>query len=249
MMKKKPSPFFAILAFLVLVIPLFSCSKNKNTNPANQASKNIPTEMQMTNKSDKNKSSGISTAAQDLSKPQTTETKNPSLSMQNARIEPQVKPNAASDPFNNVFLPLKPFEKLDPVDFKIGSLNDYYAETKDESGILKLLVGFFDSLKKGEIKKELIGEMEYLKIFRIISPSLESNQPSGYRIGTINLAEKDESYAHVRLFNKEGSTDGIVYCSKRENIWYITDVQIDLSVYIKENPGEKFMPSANNWIY
>ncbi len=183
--------------------------------------------------------------------PSGTREEKPSSSFQLQNVKPEVlaKSNSISNPYNSQFLPLKTYARLTPIDFRIGELLDTGSLSMEEKSIFKTLEKFMNSIMKGEIDKDTIDEAEFLRIFRLVSPSLSETAPVGYRPGKIKMTGRDDASVPLRVFGKAGSSYGSIYFIKKESGWYVADVQLDFSDYAADG-NEKFMPSSyNNWMY
>jgi hypothetical protein len=243
------STTFLIILIIFFIFTTFGCAKKTQSPGEFSAQSNdipvIPTDRQV-NGIVMNNSAGGATPVKQASGNQGT-----TFQLQNVKPEILAKSNSISNQYNSQFLPIKPYSRLSPLDFTIGEMLDYDSLGKNERSILTTLTDFMDSVKKGEINKETIEESEYIKIFRLVSPSIaEGAVPVDYRIGKIKFAGEDDASAPLRVYGAKGSVFGSIYLLKKDTTWRISDVQIDFSAYAQPDQGEKFMPSAyNNWIY
>jgi hypothetical protein len=249
---KHSIPFFLILlpAIVCLLCAIDSCTKNKNTT---QTSKSVQLNTTTSGSGGQQSPQQVQGLFQKKQEPQPTPIagiQRNSFQLQPVNTEVFEKTSSISNQYNNFLLQVKPYARLQPFDFEIGELADYYTPSADESKIIAAIIGFFDSVLKGEIKKDVIDEPEYLKIFRVVSPSIAETVPAGYRIGKIKFTGRADSSALIRVWSSAGSTSGIVYLAKRDAAWLITDIQIDFSDYQSENKDERFMPTTyKNWMY
>ncbi|MBN2533168.1 MAG: hypothetical protein JXB88_09770 [Spirochaetales bacterium] len=149
------------------------------------------------------------------------------------------------------FLPQIPGSCIYPQDFTIGSLYNEGDSSQEARFIEEIISDFLVSLKESKIETSLLYEGEESGLYRFLTFHLEMmNIPQKYRIGKIVIEETDTGYTFVRIFGKKGKTDGEIYVKKKENKWYISDIQLnfdELEVPAEKNE-EKFMPTTYQWI-
>ncbi len=132
-------------------------------------------------------------------------------------------------------------ERRAPEDFRIGPLETGGSEDAAYKrletvceGLVKGLVetGSLDPSRAAGLADRLAGQIQ------------RGGRPSDYRIGRLELLPEGAARARVRFFSPSGSAEGEAYLTRRTDGWFVTDMQIDLSM-AKAGPQrqEPFLPS------
>lgn len=162
-------------------------------------------------------------------------------------------------------LPLPQEKRTLPEDFKIGALEDILAGSKDRQELISVVHRFFNSLAQGRIDSDSILRADRERICRSLAYYVERNiVPETYRLGRIAMPEEagnsadridgdyspqDEARLNIRLFGKDGVSEGELYLAKADGRWYIADIQISFELlnraYVRQE--EEFVPSLYGW--
>ena len=138
-----------------------------------------------------------------------------------------------------------------PEDFKIGPLGDNGAGRTDESRALSAASEFLARLVAGSVDKKLVAPEAQDRMADTLTFGLtQGNIPSSYRIGTPKSRENGEVTAAVRLFGKEGTSEGEIYVSPSGSQWLVADLQLSLAQLSvrKDKPKAKFFPLEYRWL-
>lgn len=139
-----------------------------------------------------------------------------------------------------------------PDDFKIGPLEDYYSKNAERRAILSRVDLFCLALTKNELKDDLLdGQNRSLLVESLKYYLKKEIIPGEYRIGLVHINEDGSSHVPVRLLSNRGVSEGDIYLVKRENVWLITDIQVDLQrleqEYVRGN--EEFVPASYDLLF
>jgi hypothetical protein len=141
--------------------------------------------------------------------------------------------------------------RLLPEDFKIGPLGDDRTAQKDQDQAMEAASRFLSELAAGKVDKDLIADGSRDAMTGTLSFGLEKgNTPVSWRIGRPRTRDDGEVTAAVRLFGREGSSEGEIYVQRSGSKWLVADLQLslaELSVKI-EKPKEKFFPLEYRWL-
>lgn len=138
-----------------------------------------------------------------------------------------------------------------PEDFKIGPLGDDRVSEKDQGQAMEAAGRFLSGLVAGKVDKDLIVDGSRDAMAATLSFGLEKgNTPTSWRIGRPRTRDDGEVTAAVRLFGREGSTEGEIYVERSGSKWLVADLQISLAeLSVKsEKPKEKFFPLEYRWL-
>jgi hypothetical protein len=145
--------------------------------------------------------------------------------------------------------PMIPFgigDRIMPDDFEIGSLQDTIAPDGRDAAVLEILVDFAEKLLKHEIHADSFDEDKKMLLRNSLQYYVEKNMmPDDIRFGMIRYDTPGNGYLSVRLLTKNGRSTGEIFIGRRDDRWFITDLQLDLRTLAKEyEPGkEKYVPS------
>ena len=138
-----------------------------------------------------------------------------------------------------------------PIDYKIGPLQELIGNDKEQQSIVTVLNSFFTGIIKGKIEKALLLQENSFSLQGYLDYNLKkkSNIPVKFRLGKIAI-KKDSAQVNIRLFSAKGVTEGEVFVQKKENSWYISDLQVNLDLLSTDYGGlqEKFMPAGYYWM-
>ncbi|GEM_PF-5513620 len=138
-----------------------------------------------------------------------------------------------------------------PKDFKLDSLEGLIDARGETSRILKRLIPFLIAMEKGKVDNDLIESEVRSDLSSTLKFHFErGNIPVSYRIGEVNKNGEGKASVNLRLFSSVGSSEGEIYLIKKDKVWYIEGVQIDLNRLSVKEKGEKkkFDPSPFNWM-
>jgi hypothetical protein len=141
--------------------------------------------------------------------------------------------------------------RIMPEDFKIGQLGDEKTEKKDEGRALAAAHAFLDRLVAGSVDKTLLTPESQDTVADTLTYGLRRGDvPVSFRLGAPKSRDNGEITAEVRLFGKEGSTEGEIYVASAGSQWLVADVQLSLAqLSIKTSrPKEKFFPLEYRWL-
>ncbi len=167
---------------------------------------------------------------------------------QPARRAPVQRPAAVPGPLPAVAPPESPWfppldwsERRAPEDFRIGPL-----ETGgSEDAAYRKLDAVCAGLVQGKVETGSIDPTRAAGLSERLADQLErGGKPSDYRIGRLQVLPDGSAWARVRFFLPAGSVEGEAYLTLRTDGWFVTDMQIDLSM-AKAGPKreEPFLPS------
>lgn len=158
----------------------------------------------------------------------------------------------ASERESNAFFSQSFVKRSVPDDFKIGPLEDYYSKNAERRAILSRVDLFCLALTKNELKDDLLdGQNRSLLVESLKYYLKKEIIPGEYRIGLVHINEDGSSHVPVRLLSNRGVSEGDIYLVKRENVWLITDIQVDLQrleqEYVRGN--EEFVPASYDLLF
>jgi hypothetical protein len=138
-----------------------------------------------------------------------------------------------------------------PEDFKIGPLGDALAAEKGQVPAMQVAGQFLTGLVGGKVDKELISDDARDTMAGTLTFGLSNGDtPTSWRLGRPRTRADGEVTAAVRLFGREGTSEGEIYVTHAGSRWLVADLQIslaDLSVK-SEKPKEKFFPLDYRWL-
>lgn len=138
-----------------------------------------------------------------------------------------------------------------PEDMAIGPLQDRFGETGDNTGMpIQTVVSFFNAYKSGSGWQQYLHPDLRLVLERSIQDYSQKTATAviSYRLGKMNLQGTTCS-STIRLFSAAGRTEGELYLEKKDDTWYIIDIQADLAAL--QNPYQKddvFEPNVYRWL-
>ncbi len=226
---------YAVIAGLSLLFLLFSCNKERSEKtPADPSEKERQTVRQVTEQPEKQQ-------AADRSNKEITLT----------RVAEQKAESAVAIHLKGkeTLLYRRQGSRIIPEDFKIGPLQDIF-DPGNKKGITLIMEQFLKSLTRGEIEEDLLIPSNRTELSRFLGYHIGRGLiPRSYRFGSINLYDPALARANVRLFSSTGVSEGEIYLTKEEGLWYITDLQIafeQLSIAYRQSDS-KFMPYTYGW--
>ena len=141
--------------------------------------------------------------------------------------------------------------RLLPEDFTIGSLGDSHGDKPDQSAALAVAEAFLASVVTGTIDRKLLAAESEDAVSDTIAYGLQQGYvPQSFRIGVAKSLDNGEIAANVRLFGKDGTSEGEIYMTKAATQWLVSDLQLSLAQLAvkREKPKEKFFPAAYRWL-
>ncbi len=151
--------------------------------------------------------------------------------------------------FREKLLPLRNDNPVLPEDFEIGPLQNRFSERRDEAAVFRVVTGFFNQLKNGEIEQTAVHPDWRSHVDRFLWYYIRDNTlPEYIRIGSI-MVNESSARANIRLLKDDGRTEGEVFLEVIEDEWSIKDIQADFSKlnqdYVRE---EQFEPETYRWL-
>lgn len=145
--------------------------------------------------------------------------------------------------------PMIPFgiaDRVLPEDFKIGSLQDTVVSEGRDAAVLAILTVFAEKLLKREIHADSFDEEKKMLLRNSLQYYVENRMmPDDIRFGVIRYDAAGNGYLAVRLLTGKGRSTGEIFVGRRDERWYITDLQLDLQALVREYEpeGDRFVPS------
>lgn len=138
-----------------------------------------------------------------------------------------------------------------PEDMAIGPLQDRFGENAETlNAPVKTIASFFDAYRAGGGWQSYLDPDLRLVLERSIQ-DYSKKSPSiiaGYRMGKMDLEENTCS-CNIRLFSAAGRTEGELYLEKKDDTWYISDIQADLAALQKPyEQDDVFEPNIYRWL-
>jgi hypothetical protein len=136
-----------------------------------------------------------------------------------------------------------------PEDFLIGPLQGDHDTDRDSEEIVEKVTQFFSSLGEKKIDSlQLHPDWRTIITRSLTIPQEEYAGFNHFRLGAI-MSQETSARMNVRLFTETGRTEGEVFLEKEGGTWYISDVQIELSMLLEEYiPEGEFEPSTYRWL-
>ena len=150
-------------------------------------------------------------------------------------------PAPATPPESPWFPPQDWSERRAPEDFRIGSLD---WGVVDEAAY-RTLEAVCEALVLGRVEANALDPARAAGLSEALSGQMErGGRPRDYRIGRLQPVSDAAVSARVRFFGERGSVEGEAYLVRLPEGWFVSDLQIDLSM-AKPGPEkpETFLPS------
>lgn len=138
-----------------------------------------------------------------------------------------------------------------PEDFKIGPLGDVQAADQGQEQAMQAAGQFLTALAGGKVDKDLIAEDARDSMAGTLGFGLSrGDTPKSWRLGRPRTRADGEVTAAVRLFGRQGTSEGEIYVARSGSRWLVSDLQISLAdLAVKsEKPKEKFFPLDYRWL-
>jgi len=138
-----------------------------------------------------------------------------------------------------------------PEDFRIGPLGDTLAAEKDQGSAMETAGQFLSALVGGKVNKDLIAQDARDTMSATLTFGLSAgNTPTSWRLGRPRTREDGEVTAPLRLFGREGTSEGEIYVARSGSKWLVADLQLSLAeLSVKSvKPKEKFFPLDYRWL-
>jgi hypothetical protein len=223
--------FYAVFAGLTLFFLLFSCNKERSEKTPSDPSEK---EQQIVLQTEKQQAADRSN--KEITLKRVTDQKAESA------VEINLKGKEA-------LLYRRQGSRIIPEDFKIGPLQDSL-DPGNKKGLTLIIEQFLKSLTRGEIEEDLLIPSDRTELSRFLAYHIGRGLiPRSYRFGSINLDDPTLARANVRLFSETGVSEGEIYLTKEDGLWYITDLQIafeKLSITYQQS-DQKFIPYSYGW--
>ena len=113
------------------------------------------------------------------------------------------------------------------------------------------LYGFFSALKSGNFNESFILESSRSYLKTVFQPILEEKLfPESFRLGEPRIYEQGQASVNVRLFAGSGRTAGRVSMEMQDDVWKISDLQLDFTELKKEykKDFEVYEPQTYRWL-
>jgi len=222
---------YAVIASLTLLFLLFSCNKERSEKtPSDPSDKKQQTVQQTEKQQAANR---------------------PNIEITLKRVAEQKAESAVQINLKGkeALLYRRQGSRIIPEDFKIGPLQDSL-DPGNKKGLTLIMEQFLKSLTQGEIEEDLLIPSARTELSRFLAYHIGRGLiPRSYRFGSINLDDPALARANVRLFSGTGVSEGEIYMTKEDGLWYITDLQIafeQLSIAYQQS-DRKFMPYSYGW--
>ncbi|MEW5815697.1 MAG: hypothetical protein AB1798_09930 [Spirochaetota bacterium] len=148
-----------------------------------------------------------------------------------------------------VLLSLRKDLRVFPEDFNLGRLQEQFPSDANTREVLQVIEEFFKGLAMKKIDIDTLHPEWKESIVRSLQYHLDKGYlPLSLRTGKIEISEA-EAHGDVRLFGDPGIAEGEVFLERYGEKWYITDIQIDLSLLAEKYKRETtFEPSTFKWM-
>ena len=138
------------------------------------------------------------------------------------------------------FPPLDWSERRPPEDFRIGVLQ---AGGIDPAAYSRL-EAVCEGLVLGRVESSALDPSRAAGLTEALSQQMDrGGRPTEYRIGRLEPISDAAVWARVRFFGKGGSVEGEAYLERQADAWFVTDLQIDLSMVKQTQRRTPFVPS------
>lgn len=225
---------YAVIASLTLLFLLFSCNKEKSEKTPSDPSEKEEQQQQTLQQTENQKAAVRS---------------NKEITLKRVAAEKAESAVEINLKGKETLLYHRQGSRIIPEDFKIGPLQDSLNPGNKKSLTL-IIEQFLKSLTRGEIEEDLLIPSDRTELSRFFGYHIGRGLiPRSYRFGSINLDDPGLARANVRLFSETGVSEGEIYLTKEDGVWYITDLQIafeQLSIAYQQSNG-KFMPYGYGW--
>ena len=222
---------YAAIISLTLLFLLFSCTKERSEKTPSAPSAK---EQQ---------------AVQQTEKQQAADKPNKEITLQRVAEQKAESASEINLKGKDALLYHRQGSRIIPEDFKIGLLQDTL-DPGNKKSLTLLMEEFFKSLTRGEIEENLLIPSDRTELNRFLTYHIDRGLiPQSYRLGSINLDDPGLARANVRLFSETGVSEGEIYLTKEDSLWYITNLQIafeQLSIAYQQS-DQKFIPYSYGW--
>ena len=169
------------------------------------------------------------------------------VELQRVDVKKEIRNEEAERAISRTMIKAPFAKRIVPDDFLIGPLQDLNDQNAIDRSVIKTVEEFCAALMAGRLLTDRIDEINRTLLGFSLSYFLDNDiLPRSYRLGVIDFSNPEECRVPVRLLSDNGSAEGEFYLEKKNEVWLISDIQVNLQNLQRENKegkGDKFKPN------